>query len=317
ELLGNYGQGGNCGYGRRFLYHNSFLIADQQSAWVLETAGEYWAAARVHDFKAISNSLSLGSDFDRAHPRLVEHAISKGWCRSSQDFHFARCYTNPLITRFSGAHERCACNQDWLTQAQGKIDAAVLMTALRSHHPQDQAGALRGSSVRSVCMHGGGLIGDHTTGSYVADLSKTTCTYWVTGSSTPCLSTFKPLWLDMAAELMPEENNFAEALEFWYQREVLNRAILQGQLPEVDKYLQKRDALENNWLQNASHLTLSDLKPRQELMAQAWREEAALVDSTLGTISSQPKRPGSFLYRSYWQRQTQKLTHERQHPHIF
>ncbi|MGE5453933.1 MAG: C69 family dipeptidase, partial [Methylocystaceae bacterium] len=127
ELLSRYGQGGNCGYGRRFLYHNSFLLADPTSAWVLETAGEYWAAARVHDFRAISNCLSLGQDFDRAHPQLVEHAIQKGWCRSSQDFHFARCYTNPLITRFSGAHERWACNQDWLTQAQGKIDAAVLM----------------------------------------------------------------------------------------------------------------------------------------------------------------------------------------------
>ena len=31
-LLAEYGQGGNCGFKRRFYYHNSFLIADPHSA---------------------------------------------------------------------------------------------------------------------------------------------------------------------------------------------------------------------------------------------------------------------------------------------
>src|SRR5690554_6713593 len=47
DLLGRYGQGGNCGFQKRFTYHNSFLIADKNSAYVLETAGEYWAAKKV------------------------------------------------------------------------------------------------------------------------------------------------------------------------------------------------------------------------------------------------------------------------------
>src|SRR5690554_5343005 len=54
HLLETYGQGGNCGYQKRFTYHNSFLIADRNSAWVLETAGQYWVAEKVKSIRSIS-----------------------------------------------------------------------------------------------------------------------------------------------------------------------------------------------------------------------------------------------------------------------
>ena len=80
-LLEKYGQGGNCGYEKSFTYHNSFLIADRSSAWVLETAGIYWAALEVKDLYSISNRLSIENRYDMAHPRLVSHAVEKGWCK--------------------------------------------------------------------------------------------------------------------------------------------------------------------------------------------------------------------------------------------
>lgn len=39
DLIGKYGQDGNCGYDKTFYYHNAFLIADSQKTFVLETAG--------------------------------------------------------------------------------------------------------------------------------------------------------------------------------------------------------------------------------------------------------------------------------------
>ena len=105
ELLERYGQGGNCGYEKPFTYHNSFLIADRSSAWVLETAGVYWAALQVKDIYSISNRLSIGREYDMAHPRLISHAIEKGWCRSNEDFDFSKCYSNKLITRLSGSQK--------------------------------------------------------------------------------------------------------------------------------------------------------------------------------------------------------------------
>jgi secernin len=47
-LLEKYGQGGPCSDIMPHLtYHNSFLIADPKEAWLLETAGEVWAAEKV------------------------------------------------------------------------------------------------------------------------------------------------------------------------------------------------------------------------------------------------------------------------------
>lgn len=42
-LLEQYGQGGKAGYTENLRYHNSFIIADCKSAYVLETAGKNWA----------------------------------------------------------------------------------------------------------------------------------------------------------------------------------------------------------------------------------------------------------------------------------
>lgn len=46
DFIEKHPQGGNCGYGKKFYYHNSFLIADSSDAYVLETAGKYWVWKR-------------------------------------------------------------------------------------------------------------------------------------------------------------------------------------------------------------------------------------------------------------------------------
>jgi secernin len=89
ELLARHGQGGSCGYRRRFYYHNSFLVADPREAWVLETAGRAWAARRIKGVGSISNGLTLGGEWELASADLVACAVRKGWCRRGDDFSFA------------------------------------------------------------------------------------------------------------------------------------------------------------------------------------------------------------------------------------
>ena len=90
RLLENHGQGGNCGYRHTLHYHNGFIIADPHNAWILEAAGKYWAAKKVHDYCIISNGLSIGSDFDRCHPPVIQNAIDKKYCKQAHGFNFTK-----------------------------------------------------------------------------------------------------------------------------------------------------------------------------------------------------------------------------------
>ena len=73
SLLERYGQCGNCLHetdGAELRYHNSFLIADPNEAWVLETAGEFWVAKKfTSGVYSISNIYTIETEWDEAHPQ--------------------------------------------------------------------------------------------------------------------------------------------------------------------------------------------------------------------------------------------------------
>lgn len=310
DMLQRYGQGGNCGFEKPFTYHNSFLITDPREAWVLETAGEYWAAQKVEDTGSISNGLTIETDFDRAHPELIKHALEKGWCKSDQDFNFSRCYRDPLFTYFSGSGRRRECSWSELHNYNGRVDAVTMMNILRSHHPAVEGSQFRRASLKSVCMHGGGLIGDHTTGSYAACLSPQESFYWVTGASTPCMAMFKPLWFMDNNPLLFNEGQEQEATAYWQLREKLHRMTVGRQLNDLDRYLERRDMLEQEWQVIAARLNAAGASDSEKLafMSQAWQQEETLVKEYVSEYDANRIRPaGNPYYRNYWRRQTARL----------
>ncbi|HZP13422.1 MAG TPA: C69 family dipeptidase [Nevskiaceae bacterium] len=180
RLLETHGQGGPAGFrDKSFCYDNSFLVADRNEVFVLETAGREWAAKRVERHYAISNQLSLGDDYEAASSALTRDRVD-----------FAAANDTRLLPFFAGAAARRNLSLRCLRQSD---DASFARMArhLRRHAAGNENPA-RGSN-RDVCMHANGFIRRHqTTGSMIARLSPDGIGVAFTGTSAPCLSIFRP-----------------------------------------------------------------------------------------------------------------------------
>jgi secernin len=261
DLLDTYGQGGNCGFHHPEYYHNAFAIADPHQAWVLQTAGKYWAARQVHSVCTISNGLTMGSEWDLASTGLVEHAVEKGWCNSSQDFDFTRCYSDFLYTTFSASRARQQRSAHLMEAQQGQITTEVMMAALRDHGPgtsRDHWHPGKGWLMDTLCVHAGfgPTRPSQSTGAMVAHLRADLPTYWLTGTSGTCTSIFKPVYLSGAGlpDMGPVPTGTYDPHSLWWSHERLHRAVLRDYSHRLPRYAGERDALETAFLQEAASL---------------------------------------------------------------
>jgi dipeptidase len=243
DLLAEHGQGGNHGHTHDFRYHNSFLVADPTGAWILETAGREWAARRVEGSGSISNAITIGGQFDRSSPGLVDRAVAEKWCSGPESFDFASDYSDRIYTRFSDARARQCRTNDALVAARGRVAVSGAWELLADHGaradgeagwgPADHpVGGLIGAT---VCMHAGfgPVRGSQTTGSWVSELSVggTGATHWVTGTAAPCLSLRVPVWFDaVQAAGLPDRGpapggTYAPG-SLWWDHEDLHRTVL-------------------------------------------------------------------------------------------
>jgi secernin len=208
-LLEKYGQSGDCehpGEWGKANYHNSFLLADPQEAWVLETAGRYWVAKKItHGVYSISNIYSIEKDWDEAHPRLVEHAIEKGWTKSAQTFNFARDYGDYWTKESKdpgGMQIRRNMSLACLRRDFSQITPASMMKINRSHLEGTLVEPRWGASESfwsTPCLHDSARNGYHSAASMVAHLRSDLPAllrqvYWASFSN-PCSNVFKPFYL--------------------------------------------------------------------------------------------------------------------------
>jgi len=257
ELLAEYGQGGQCGYSHKLFYHNSFIIADPQDAWVFETAGPHWAAKQIRGVYTISNGITIGSEWDLASPELVSHAIEKGWCKGRDDLHFARCYSDFIYTTFSYCRARRSRTYELLKAEEGKITPATFMAILRDHG-ESAAGDWRPDwsplTGATVCLHAGlgPIRANQTTGSMVSLLHPDHPTHFMTGTAAPCTSIFKPFWLDaQLPDMGPQPTGTYDPKALFWRHEALHRATLSDYATRIKLYQGERDVLEQEFVAGA------------------------------------------------------------------
>jgi len=78
-LLEAHGQGGSGEHDHDEPYFSSFLIADATGGWVVETSARTWAAKPVGRGTAISNRISLGTDWERASADVAPGRDFQDW----------------------------------------------------------------------------------------------------------------------------------------------------------------------------------------------------------------------------------------------
>lgn len=261
SLLEEHGQGGRASHDHKgFRYDNSFIVADGDGAIVLETAGRQHATEEVTGARSISNGLTIA-----------------GFAEKHAD-------------RLRGRVAECAARRARTTAtARTATSLTDLMHGLRDHGESGRvAYRLANGALSAPCAHAGGLLtSTQTTGSWVANV--TTRRHFVTATSAPCTSLFKPTPLGPLPLVEPTEeaSDVADERFLWWRHERVHRSWVRDPL-RYSRLAAERDELERLWVR--------DETPPEV----AWAQAADWETACLAEHPTRDERP--VLVRRLWGR---------------
>ncbi|MDD3191165.1 MAG: hypothetical protein PHP41_00235 [Bacilli bacterium] len=230
QMLEKFGQGGNCGFDKAFYYDNSYIIGDDNHAYILETVGRKWLVEEIEQGGNISNRLRIKEGCFFSHEKSLLH------------------YKEPVFTFFSKAKKR---EEQAEEQIKSDLIGVKKMMAILQSHTVDFNTLVNKGSVSSLCMHQS-LLGDHTTGSMIVVgrrvLPKT---IWLAAGSTPCLSLYLPYFFKVAPLIIPDDPK--SALEDWLNHEYLVRSVMVG-LINKKEYEEQIRTLQQSWIKQEQEI---------------------------------------------------------------
>ena len=246
-LLKSHGQNACGGYQNNdFFYHNSFLIADQDQAYILETAGKSWAYRQVESLGSISNGLSIGEDFQEAHWEKEPRTLQKLF--ASKPGNFRNHFSDLLYTGAGRSKSRQACTLGFLEKSKSpKVTDFFL--ALRQHQPESGFDPKK-ATTGCICMHATGFTNpSDTTGSMVAEIRKDQAsTIWLSGTSHPCLSVYVPFYPGTACDLKHLSPGPTPDESLWWKAKKVHEVILKDYQKLQPEFRQRLDDMQSEWI---------------------------------------------------------------------
>ena len=226
DLLVRYGQGGSCSYGGPVddSYHNTFMIADPNEIWLLETVDRHWIAKKITGAHFISNAYSIEEVYDEASDGLVDFAIEKGLHDPRRPFNFAKSFML-IHSRFLSGHLRGSRLARLKANMKEPYRPEHLWAILRDHYEGDtiySRWSPAAACSASVCMHGSEPAPGHTAATMVVEYRKSgykepAFVYWAS-MCPPCSGFPIPVFnVGYGPEGMGSGTNKYSADSFWWR----------------------------------------------------------------------------------------------------
>ena len=290
KLLERYGQGGNCIQDGHLYYHNSFLIADPDDSWVLETVDKHWFARQVKPLYSISNLISLEVNWDRSSDGLEDFLLEKGLAKDKSQINLAGDFSDLIYTNFAAGKSRCSRSLDLMLRNTGTISVQTMVSILRDHG--GKADPTPGLAGADICMHAGlgPIRGSQTTGSMIASLQQGNPLVFVTGTAAPCTGIFKPVWVDAPPDLgFPPTGKFDPSNSFW-SHEQLHREVIRNYPDRSVVFQVERDALEEEFINGALDLQDGSREVRKAFSEDCFQKAAQAEKVWLDKVRAVPPK---------------------------
>ena len=308
-LLEKHGQGGNCGHLTPTFYNNSFMISDPTEAFVLETLGREWVVEEVSGVRAISNEYSIRGKVDGMSAGMLEQLRALGWKEGEEPLNPAEWLADPEKVHIGTARGRYKRAMSMLGSQESRLSVADMMTILRDHDPTGQHASEWNPRLPlkfSLCIHAGSeeRFGQ-TTGSLVSEIRSKNSVHWVTGTSAPCISIFKPMLVDVPLpEHGPRANDRFSPQSLWWRHEQLHRKVLQGDLPKfIDEIRSERDALEAHFRCRVQEvLNGGTVLDRAHVIADCWKVAQHAEESWHAHVNAATDVSDQSAYGMMWEK---------------
>ncbi|MCP4382414.1 MAG: hypothetical protein GY798_13530 [Hyphomicrobiales bacterium] len=261
-MLARFGQGGNCELRGNSHFDGSFIVSDRQGAVIIETAGVEWATREINGIGSISNAYTIHDDWDRC--SLPTNGARPNFGAEVEDREKTACV---------GAAERQKMSHDFLTARAGAISVRTMADLLRYTGEEDYDPMTGDIPVR-ICMHAAPY--EHrlwqATGALISDVRGEDAMAWVTATSGPDVSIFKPVFfgVDMPdLGPMPIESYTPGA--YWWQHEFLHRRAMADYRTIVPEIRADFESLEDEFFAESESVRRDGADEKLRFVDDCWR----------------------------------------------